>query len=416
MMKKLTMLLMLLVSLATANAKCDWSKVSLGKSNTCNAYKFEVTGTVDTCYKHSILLVKKGSTTPLYTGNNRVFGYTFNDTGYYFVKVSIKNACCGGDTLFYDYIHVTCKPTAPKCNWSSIKLQQLNERNFYQWDLTGSALDDTCVNFMFTLIDVQTKKLDTLYQESGTCQHQFNKKGKYYLRVVLRNRCKGCDTLIYRPIEIIYFPKCNFTYRMKSTNGKCLDSMVGEMGMGPVLKGDTCWQWYSYIWNGPMLDSLSNLDWDSTLMTDEQLTMYYDFNDSDMVWFKGPENGARLIKYKFPHNGHYLVATQWYNKCLNQDTFFFTRITIKCDKTNGVTLISKNSIVVSPNPANDRVLVCLTTPIKNPLCIYVLYDVSGKVVMSGSISSCSQLNVSSLKDGIYTFKTGNLTQKIVISR
>jgi hypothetical protein len=164
-----------------------------------------------------------------------------------------------------------------------------------------------------------------------------------------------------------------------------------------------------------MLDSLSDLDWDSTLMTDEQLTMYYDFNDSDLVWFKGPENAARLIKYKFPHNGHYLVATQWYNRCLNQDTFFFTRITIKCDKKSGVTLISKNSVAVSPNPANDRVLICLTAPTKNPLCVYALYDVSGKVVMSGSISNCTQLNVSNLMNGIYTFKTGNLTQKIVIS-
>ena len=89
---------------------------------------------------------------------------------------------------------------------------------------------------------------------------------------------------------------------------------------------------------GVQLDSLSDLDWDSTLMTDEQLTMYYDFNDSDLVWFKGPENSARLIKYKFPHEGHYLVATQWYNRCLNQDTFFFTRITIKCDKKSGVTI------------------------------------------------------------------------------
>jgi hypothetical protein len=100
---------------------------------------------------------------------------------------------------------------------------------------------------------------------------------------------------------------------------------------------------------------------------------------------------------------------------LNQDTFFFTRITIKCDKTSGVTLISKNSVAVSPNPANDRVLICLTAPAKNPLCAYVLYDARGKVVMSGSISNCTQLNVSNLTNGIYTFKTGNLTQKIVIS-
>ena len=47
------------------------------------------------------------------------------------------------------------------------------------------------------------------------------------------------------------------------------------------------------------------------------------------------------MKYKFPHDGHYLVATQWYNKCLDQDTFFFTRITINC-KTNSITKINRN--------------------------------------------------------------------------
>ena len=199
-----------------------------------------------------------------------------------------------------------------KCDWSSLKLQQLNERNYYQWSLTGKVLDDTCVDYMFLLYNVQTKKVDTLQSFRGVCEYQINKKGKYKMYVKVWNNCLKCDTSMVRELTLIYFPKCNFTYNLKSTkNNGCLDSMVGEMGMGPVLKGDTCWQWYSYIWNGPMLDSLSDLDWDSTLMTDEQLTMYYDFNDSDMVWFKGPENAARLIKYKFPHDGHYLVATQW---------------------------------------------------------------------------------------------------------
>ena len=404
---------MLLVSLASANAKCDWSKVSLGKSNKCNVYTFEVSGTVDTCYKHEILIFKKGSTTPIYKGSNRVFTYTFNDTGYYYVRAAVKNTCCGGDTVIYNLTHVECKPATSKCDWSSIKLQQWNQRNYYKWYLSGSALDDTCVNYMFTVIDVQTKKLDTLYQEGGICQTQFNKKGKYYLRVVLRNKCKGCDTLIYRAIELIYFPKCNFSYKVvESAFSTCKDSLVGEMGMGPGLKGDTCWQWYSYIWNGPMLDSLSQTDWDS--MSDDQLYMYYDFNDSDIVWYKGPENAARLIKYKFPHDGHYLVATQWYNKCLDQDTFFFTRITVKCGKTTGIPLISKNSVAVSPNPANDRVLVCLTTTTKNPICMYQIYNGSGQVVTTGSISSCVQINVSGWTNGVYTFRMGNITQRIVV--
>ena len=342
-MKKINLLLVMLLSMATSlMGKCDWSKVSLGKSNTCNAYTFEVTGTADTCYKHDVKIYKKGATTTTYSGTRRVFSYTFSDTGYYYVRVAIKNACCGGDTVMYNLIHVECKPTTSKCDWSTLKLQQLNERNYYQWSLTGKVLDDTCVDYMFLLYNVQTKKVDTLQSFGSVCEYQINKKGKYKMYVKVWNNCLKCDTSMVRELTLIYFPKCNFVYGLRSSTGiNCADSMVGEMGMGPVLKGDTCWQWYSYIWNGPMLDSLSDLDWDSTLMTDEQLTMYYDFNDSDMVWFKGPENAARLIKYKFPHDGHYLVATQWYNRCLNQDTFFFTRITIKCDKKSGVTTIIK---------------------------------------------------------------------------
>jgi hypothetical protein len=143
-----------------------------------------------------------------------------------------------------------------------------------------------------------------------------------------------------REVNLIYFPKCNFTYGLRSSTGtSCADSMVGEMSLGPWTKGDTCWSWYSYIWNGPMLDSLSQHDWDS--MSNDQLYMYYDFNDSDLIWQKGPGNDARRVALKFPHDGHYLIATQWYNKCLDQDTFFFTRITIETCTTTGVKTIIK---------------------------------------------------------------------------
>ena len=183
------MLLMLLVSLATANAKCDWSKVSLGKSNTCNAYKFEETGTVDTCYKHSILIVKKGSTTPLYTGDNRVFNYTFSDTGYYFVKVSIKNKCCGGDTLFYDYIHVTCKPK-PKCDWTKLGFGYGNSCNVYKFEL-GSI--DTCISYTSYIYNYKTQKWTDTFR-TRTFTKTFTDSGKYKIYVVAKNKCGGCDT------------------------------------------------------------------------------------------------------------------------------------------------------------------------------------------------------------------------------
>jgi hypothetical protein len=71
-------------------------------------------------------------------------------------------------------------------------------------------------------------------------------------------------------------------------------------------------------------------------MSNDQLYMYYDFNDSDLIWQKGPGNDARRVALKFPHDGHYLIATQWYNKCLDQDTFFFTRVTVETCVTSGV--------------------------------------------------------------------------------
>lgn len=227
-----------------------------------------------------------------------------------------------------------------KCDWSTLKLQQWNQRNYYKWYVSGRVLDDTCVDYMFLMYDYQTKKVDTLYSNRGLCEVQFNKKGKYKMYLKVWNRCEKCDTALFREVNLIYFPKCTFNYTLKSTkNNSCMDSMVGEMGLGPWIKGDTCWQWYSYIWNGPLLDSISEFNW--VHMTDQQLYDYYDFNDSDMLHYDGPTNSARLIKLKFPHDGHYLVATQWYNKCLDQDTFFLTRITVKCDPTSGVKTIVK---------------------------------------------------------------------------
>jgi hypothetical protein len=233
---------------------------------------------------------------------------------------------------------------AKGCDWSTLKLQQWNQRNLYKWYVSGSVLDDTCVDYMFMVYDFQTKKTDTMESFRGICEVQFNKKGKYKMYLKVWNKCKKCDTALFREVNIIYFPKCNYTYNLKSTGGKCLDSMVGEMSLGPWIKGDTCWQWYSYIWSGPMLDSLSEFDF--IHMSDYDLYMYYDFGDSDLVHYDGPTNSARSIKYKFPHKGNYLVATQWYNKCLDQDTFFFTKISYNCNISSVKTIVKNEELKI----------------------------------------------------------------------
>jgi hypothetical protein len=264
-----------------------------------------------------------------------------------------------------------------KCDWSTLKLQQWNQRNLYKWYVSGQVLDDTCVDYMFMVYDYQTKKVDTVESFRGICEVQFNTKGKYKMYLKVWNKCEKCDTALYREVNIIYFPKCTYTYNLKSTNGKCLDSMVGEMSLGPWIKGDTCWEWYSYIWNGPMLDSLDKKTFQT--MSDYDLWMYYDFNDSDMVHYDGPTNSARLIKYKFPHKGNYLVATQWYNKCLDQDTFFFTRISYDCTTSGVNTLIKAEPKLIGMFDMMGRPVSYAR---ENEIVIYVYDDGSSRKIMN----------------------------------
>jgi hypothetical protein len=39
-----------------------------------------------------------------------------------------------------------------KCDWSTLKLQQWNERNYYKWQVSGAGIgDDTCVSYQMSI-------------------------------------------------------------------------------------------------------------------------------------------------------------------------------------------------------------------------------------------------------------------------
>ena len=225
-----------------------------------------------------------------------------------------------------------------KCDWSTLSFQEWNQRNYYKFYAKGGGIgDDTCVNWIYTVYDQQKKKLDTLDDWRGYTDIQFNAKGKYTLKFRVWNTCTKCDTTIVREINLIFFTQCKFNYKMTSSDGKCQDIISGVMNFATQDKTDTCWEYYYYIYHGKELDALSQHDWDS--MSDDQLYMYYSFNDSDMIVFEGPKN--KNVFYQFKEDGHYLLITQWYNKCLGQDTFFMTRISIELCTTSGVETIVK---------------------------------------------------------------------------
>lgn len=245
-----------------------------------------------------------------------------------------------------------------QCDFSNVKLQQWNQGVQYKWYLSGWDYD-SCKDYMFMVYTAKTKKIDTVQDIKGIVQISFNEPGEYKLYVKLWDKCNKCDTALVRWVNIVaWAPKAS----MWGKKVTC-DSAVFEL-TAMNLK-DTCWSYYYYIYNGPELDSMTDGNFDT--LTDYQLYMYYGFYDEDLTLWQQ----SRVLKYKFPKNGKYLVVGQYYNKCLNQDTVFFQRYNIKCN-TNAVTPFIK------PEPKLVGVYDIMGRPVayirKNEVLIYVYSD------------------------------------------
>jgi len=220
--------------------------------------------------------------------------------------------------------------SARGCDWSTVKLQQWNQGVYYKWYLSGWETD-SCKSMTFLLFDYQTQKIDTLVSFRGIVEIAFNAPGAYKLYAKLSDKCNKCDTSLYRVVEIQkWYPKAMYTSKFITC-----DSLVGEMGMLAGVK-DTCYSYYYTVYHGNELDELTKDDWDT--MNDWDLINYYSFNMDDIHY---SSSNSRSIRYKFPHEGRFLMVTQYYNKCNGQDTFFLVRYNIDCT-INGITTSIKN--------------------------------------------------------------------------
>ena len=221
-----------------------------------------------------------------------------------------------------------------KCDWSTLKLQQWNERNYYKWYVSGRVLDDTCVDYMFMVYDDQTKKIDTVYANRGIVEVQFNKKGRYRLYLKVWNRCEKCDTGMVRPIEIVQFPGAGVGYSVNTNDCKKYKFEMTYI-KGYPLK-DTCMEYYMVFYKGPWMDTMSQKEWDN--LTDYQIGMEYDFPDADYLGY----TQTRIADFTFKDTGRVLMYAQWWNKCLRQDTFMFRRLDVcKSKPTSSVNVLNR---------------------------------------------------------------------------
>lgn len=377
MKKQLMTLVLSLLTVLGLSAKCDWSKVSLAYGNTCNVYKFEITGTVDTCFKTTTIVTNK-KTLKKDTFYTRAFGITFADTGKYNVFVKVYNKCLGCDTGFEKLVYVTCKPTTkPKCDWSKVKPGYTGAYKSYKFEISSY---DTClsyVNIMYHLGRVDTIGKDRVFGVA------FKDTGIYYVISRVHNKCTGCDTSYYIKLNSTNPPTtskgCDWSKIGLYTSNKCR-TVVFELG-----SKDTCITGYSlWAYNA----ATHKLD---TLAHDRVFTRTLD-------------------------TGWYTFKASFHNKCCNKDTFIYKEIHIGCDSSSlGLSVISRDNIRVFPIPADNKLDICLITSSKQPLVPYLIYDGNGRILYSGLISTYIQLNTTDWKDGVYLIKIGKLNQRIIIN-
>ena len=259
-----------------------------------------------------------------------------------------------------------------KCDWSTLKLQQWSERNYYKWYVSGKVLDDTCVDWMFMVYDFQTIKTDTIRDNKGLVEVQFNVKGKYKLYLKVWNKCEKCDTALYRPLEIIQFPGAKVSSVVKTVDCK---KYTFEMSYikGYPLK-DTCMSYYLMFYSGPWMAKMSQGEWDS--LSDYQIGMEYDFPDADFLGY----TETRTVDYVFKDTGRVLVIAQWWNKCLRQDTFMFRRLDV-CKRSNVSNVVTFNR----PEPKLVAMYDIMGRPVQyvreNEITIYLYSDGSTRKII-----------------------------------
>lgn len=261
----------------------------------------------------------------------------------------------------------TVLTASAKCDFSKVRVQQWNQGVYYKWYTSGWEVD-SCKSMTYLLFDYQTQKVDTLNSFRGIVEIAFNAPGTYKLYIKLSDRCNKCDTAMYRIVEIQrWYPKAMYSEKFITC-----DSLVGEMGMMGGAK-DTCYSYYYTIYHGNELDELTQNDWDS--MSDWDLIDYYSFAIDDIHY---SSSDSRIIRYKFPHEGRFLMVTQYYNKCNNQDTFFLRRYTIDCNSTGITTLTKQEPKLIGMFDILGRPVTYIR---ENELVIYLYSDGTYKKVI-----------------------------------
>jgi hypothetical protein len=132
------------------------------------------------------------------------------------------------------------------------------------------------------------------------------------------NKCRNCDTLFVKELTILSFQSATLT----TQQSKC-DSLNARMSLVANDPKDTCWKHYFLIYNDGILDTFDQARWNNP--ADISIYKQYTFPSGSMIY---ANSKGRVMDYRFPQKGRYILAAQWYNQCYNQDTLIYARFEI----------------------------------------------------------------------------------------
>lgn len=177
-----------------------------------------------------------------------------------------------------------------------------------------------------------------------------------------------------------------------------------------VLEGDLDIELISPVQGDSiLLNDLNEIIWNSTPASNNCLVEISDDTSFNNVIFSGNSDNLMIgINNILSPNTQYFIAITCENDCVTTTSLFdfFTK------KTNAVTSVDAEPLLLYPNPANEKIFIDFKD--LDQLKAITIYSVTGKPVLKTKTITSNGLDVSQLTSGIYMVKLESSTSKKVV--
>ena len=336
--------------------KCTWPtnmgfKVAM---TTCPKLKIGINAFDDSCFQ--ITAVVNNTTIKPLANNYRYYEYTMTQNGKYSICLNFKNLCTGCDTTICTTWSTDCIKTT-KCDWSRFDFRYGNNCRTYSFESTPYT--DSCIVQKMKIVSGNT----VIYFETGT-NHTFTFKENGYYNVCFwaKNECLNCDTWICQTVYV----NCKDTTPIN----KC--SLQGkDFGVGTSAK-DSCVKIFEapYFANG-CVKYKWYIEGSSTVKT------------------------SRVVDYKFPAWGAYVVKLIMIDTCNKCDTAITKVVGVYCGKASNQDFEAK-LWQPQPNPAFDNITFNNSEALK-----IELLNSLGQIILTKEIQAEEALYVGDIATGTY---------------